>query len=261
MPLIPVLNKWGEVRRERLVLFGGPKVGKSDAVLKLANWYRQTDTPGTFYYMDTDCQLNSITENSQYDVSNIRPMPIMDWDSCRKVGAEVYKSAGEGDWIVLDMAHRPNDWVNQWYIETKWGDEFEEKLMEMKWDGVARFGDNPLLEPADYKFINASYDRFFLPLAMKSKAHIICITEKAGVYKGKGADNEKIRMYDKVGGKPAGHKSLDYQLSTILHMDKTSFGRYLTTCGDRSEREMMDNSEYVDLVRSYLVTIGGWSIR
>lgn len=260
MPLVPAKNKWGAVRRERLLLFGGPKVGKSDLVLKLAQWYEITGTPGTFYYLDTDCQLNSITEDSQYySLNNISPHEISDWDECRAEGHKVFNTAGEGDWIVLDMAHRPKIWLDRWYLEHKVGtDDLAQAIVEAKWTGEKYFGSNPLLKPDDYTMLRSMWDAFFYPLAQKSKAHIICITEKKKIYDGPGANPDKQRTYDKVGGSPSGEAGMDYSLATILHMDKTSFGRYITTCGDRSEREWLEQAEYTDLVRSYLIPIAKW---
>lgn len=261
MALTARTNKWGKQRRERILLFGGPKCGKSHSVLQLAQWYEMTKTPGVFYYMDTDCTLDSIDDDSQFaGLNNIIPYEVHDWEDCHAAGLEIFKLAGAGDWIVIDMAHRPHEWVEKWYLGFKYKtDDLTKKLVELKWSGQKGFGDNPLLEPGDYKPIAAAYNGFFLPLALTSRAHIICITEKNGIYKGPGADPEKIRTYEKVGGKPAGQKSLDYQLSTILHMERTSFGRYVTTCGDRGEREMLEQAPYEDLVRSYLMPVGKWT--
>lgn len=232
----------------------------SDAVLKLAQWYEITGTPGTFYYLDTDCQLNSITEDSQYySLNNISPHEISDWDECRAEGHTVFQKASEGDWIVLDMAHRPKVWLDRWYLEHKVGsNDLAQAIVDAKWAGEKYFGANPLLKPDDYTMLRSMWDAFFYPLAQKSKAHIICITEKKGIYSGPGANPEKQRMYDKVGGSPGGESGMDYSLATVLHMDKTSFGRYLTTCGDRSEREWLEQAEYTDLYRSYLQPVAGW---
>lgn len=271
MALVARPNKWGTIKRERILVFGGPKVGKSDMVMRLAELYEQTNTPGQFYYIDTDGHLDSIEADGQYaDLANIIPYEVYGWERLFDAGKEIESKAGEGDWIVLDMAHRAAEWVEEWYLKCKYGtDNLAAKYAELKWEGQESdgsvkeskgFGDNPLIGQRDYKPMNAAYNSFFNPLALESRAHIICLTEKAGVYKGPGADAEKIRTYDKIGGKPKGHNSIDYNLSTLMHIEKTNFGRYITTVGDRGGRQLIDQVEYKDLFSSYLLPIAHWTI-
>lgn len=267
MALVGRMNKWGRTKRERILIFGGPKTGKSEMVLQLAEWYQATDTPGSFYYIDTDGHLDSMEEESLHcDLNNIVPFEVFGWEDVFKAGLEIHSKAQEGDWIVIDMAHRPAEWVEEWYLKCKYGtDNLAAKYAELKWEGEEGstkkgFGDNPLLAPNDFKPLNAAYHSFFNPLSLDNRAHIICLTEKNGIYKGPGADAEKTRTYEKVGGKPAGHKSIDYNLSTLMHLEKTGFGRYITTVGDRGGRELISQVELKDIVTSYLMPIGKWTM-
>lgn len=248
---------------ERILVTGIFGSGKSETWVQTAAAYRDTDTPGTFYVVNTDVAGTIERCNERWPAweSNIQFVNVDDWDSLAQATNLYAQIATKDDWIIVDSADKAWTWIR---------DLYDYKAAEAKgtlpaagdWFGVIEEVD----DRGKWDPINAAYGRWILPLIQKCPAHIL-MTAPAQMLKvptGKEkewVDDKALRVeFGKFGVRPAGQKHLSYQLHTVLFAEHTKPGYTLTTLKDRS-REPMDGTVITPTMSfpvAYLIGVANW---
>lgn len=244
---------------EKILVIGNTGSGKSQCWASIAAKQRVAGSDARFYVVNTDVagtverigiQWPDFTDNVQW--TNVR-----DWDSLVEATTKYRGVAEAGDWIVVDSADNPWQWVRDAYDEW-WGIQNNVKPQGMF--GIVE------LPKDDKKWdrINGEYFSWERPLldADMTPAHVLCTSPSQpirveGMFKD---DEEIVEQYSRFGVRWSGQKKLGFDHhSLILLKNKSAHEWTMTMMKDRG-RSFDDNTKVIDFSISYLLQIGGWSL-
>ena len=262
-------------RRERILIYGSYKLGKSTCWIDIADGLHKAGSDSHFYVIDTDFGVGKLLDEGYDHLESMMTIyEPHDFQDLLTASKEIFKKAIKGDWIIIDMLSYPWTMAQEYYIQGVFGDEPEDYFLQMRKEVVAKDGKDKRAygghEGTDWTFITKIYHRFESPLSMKSKANIFAVTEEKKLDAERGATTDQIKQYKDVGGMaPAGQKGIGHRFDTILRLTMRANGqRELTMAGDRGrQRTIWDErgSKVVKLgtgkerfARAYLVDIAGW---
>lgn len=254
MGLIPPSSK-----REKLLVIGGPKVGKSTAILSVVYWMWKSGDPHKVYLIDADDSLEVLLDEERYTgMNNFELFPVTEWEDWVAASEKIRSTAGEGDWIGIDMADKAWKSVQSYFLREIRKKSRAEALMDAAKKG--KTGWEAFRDDFDWPTINALYDDVMKPILLSTRAHLFFTTEQDEVRSsGNMTDEQKRHLRDFGKFKPTGQKSLPYQVRTILRIDRLARGRIISTLGDRARPEL-DNEDLDDFFDTYLRKIAGWGI-
>lgn len=264
----PVSRLTSLPRRERILGYGPAKAGKTSCWVTIAKWAQDTGSSAQFFVIDTDCTVEPMLSGSAYGhLENIVLRPCYGYEAMAAAGKEfsgdvaglVQGSAGPGDWIVVDMGNAVWSATQNYFSQLIHGMDPAKRATQLRaaWDGEGKAAGD--IEGWDWGYVNRLYDDIMKPILFGNHgAHVFICTEASELNSKLEKDPEKKRMFHSVGYKPAGQKSLAYQVNTILFVDKRASGRYITTVGDR-EREWLKEATLNDFVLDYLIPVCQWT--
>lgn len=275
-------------RREKILMYGGTKVGKSFSWLDIAETYYQSGVKDKkFYVIDSDFGIPKMLDEGYghlQDEGILHLWNPIDFENMMQASREVRKLAGSHDWIIIDMAEQFWTEAQSFYIRGVYGDEPADYFLQMRREVTDKGGKDPRAyggqSGTDWGFITKIYKECELPLTMKSLANVFVVTEERKLDSDRGDAPDKIKDYKHVGGMaPVGQKGLGHRLDTVFRATKRTNGqRQITLVGDRGREEV---SEYVNshaarawaehgkkilnledppnaFTQKYLVEIAGW---
>jgi hypothetical protein len=264
MPLSPAVY-----RRERILLIGPPKAGKSTAWLTIAQWLEKTSADAQVFVIDSDkaWEIMGPADGSLdkrvhvYEVEN-----HADWKKAITEIGGAYQP-NRGDWLVIDMIDRL--WVHAqsgfWdYMHP--GQDMGQIALEAKKKNINLGGDYG----NNWTVINKLYQDVFQPI-INFKGHVLALTPAAEVRQpdrqGNGGDSPAVLdVFGRVGMKPTGQKDLAYQFHSLLVVQrKPDKSRALITVDERvrpagEERKQLVGETMTDFTLTYLVGAAHWSL-
>jgi len=267
-------------RRERILIYGSFKIGKSTCWLDIANtYYKYGDRNVHFYIVDTDFGAGKLLDEGYEHLEDADMLTIynpMDFTEMLADSKEISKKARKGDWIVLDMIEYGWAEAQQFYIHGVYGDEPEDYFLQMRKEVVAKGGKDKRayggFEGTDWNFINKIYTRLEFPLSMKSPANVLAVSSERKLDADRGDSSDKLKQYKAVGGMaPVGQKGIGHRFDTVLRMTMRANGqRQITMAGDRGRQKTVwaeRGSNTIDIgegkrgfARAYLVDVVGWKL-
>jgi len=265
-------------RRERILVYGSYKLGKSFCWLDIANsLYQSGNTEPHFYVVDTDFGVEKMLDEGFGHLEDAKMMTLyqpMDFEDLMVASREIRKNAKRGDWVVIDMLSYPWTEAQAFYMRGVFGDEPDNYFMQMRQEVVAKGGKDKRayggFEGTDWNFISKVYKEFELPLTMKGTWNVFGVTEESKLDADRGASPEQVKLYKAVGGMaPVGQKGIGHRFDTIFRMTKRANGqRQITMVGDRGrENRAWGNQDSHTLnideppqafTQRYLVDVVGW---
>jgi hypothetical protein len=234
--------------RERILLYGGAKVGKTSSYLSIAKKCPES----TIYVLDSDYAIDRMLEGGDY--TNVDARPIDEWPDYVNGVRDITKKMKPDDWLVIDFMSTAWDAVQAYYVEKRYGKEIEDYFLEFRVKkGNAK--SNELEGDTDWKVINKLYNAFALEVK-KAPGHVLATATARSV--GDRDTSEQKSTFGVVGVRPEGQKKIAYDFHTILFVSKDRTGnRLVTTAGER-ERKWLDKAPLNDFATDYLLKVGGW---
>ncbi len=265
-------------RRERILLYGSFKIGKSSCWLDIANaYYKAGNTNVQFYIVDTDFGVGKLLDEGYghlEDAGMLNVYTPMDFTEMLADSKEISKKARKGDWIILDMIEYGWSEAQQFYIQGVFGDDPENYFLQMRKEVVAKGGKDKRayggFEGTDWNFISKIYMRWEFPMSMKSPANVLAVSSERKLDADRGDSTDKLKQYKAVGGMaPVGQKGIGHRFDTVLRMTMRANGqRQITMAGDRGRQKTVwaeRGSNTIDIgegkrgfARAYLVDVVGW---
>jgi hypothetical protein len=265
-------------RRERILVYGSYKLGKSTCWLDIADRYHKAGNEKVhFYVIDTDFGVDKMLDEGYGHLSDMLTVYTpLNFDELLKASKEIAKKVGRGDWIIIDMLSYPWTMAQEHYIHGVFGDEPEDYFMAMRQEVVAKSGKDKRAygghEGTDWNFITKIYHQFEFPLSMRSQANIFAVSEEKKLDADRGASPEMVKMFKNVGlMAPAGQKGIGHRFDTVLRMTMRANGqREITMVGDRGKNrgktwaDRGSNTIQIGegkkgFAGAYLVKVAGWN--
>jgi len=266
-------------RRERILIYGSYKLGKSSCWVDIANlYYKSGNTDVRFYVIDTDFGAGKLLDEGYQHLVDVGILNIynpLDFSEMLADSKEIYRKARKGDWIVIDMIEYGWTEAQQFYIQGVFGDEPENYFLQMRKEVVAKGGKDKRayggFEGTDWNFVSKIYTQWEFPLTMKSQANVFAIASERKLDADRGDSTDKLKQYKAVGGMaPVGQKGIGHRFDTVLRMSKRANGqRQITMAGDRGREETNwgeRGSSVINIgrgkkgfARAYLVDVAEWT--
>lgn len=264
-----------------MLLFGGPKVGKTKAVLDIA---RHLGPDDTMFIIDSDNAFDRMLEGPSGEGLGVREeyrggvrdkewedddgqlvvWHTKNWKEHKDALGKAFDRAGRNDWVVVDsMTHLWDD-IQEDYIRETWGVDLPEFLhahrkKEVAKDGKATPAAAMLVE---WSYLNPQWNRTVATPVTEAGCHVLLIAEAKDVRTDGKDDRATKILYGDVGVKPSCQKRLGHQVQTVLVLESKRNSYRFTTVGDR-ERDKVTDVEWgdEDFARKYLWDIAGWRPR
>jgi hypothetical protein len=257
-------------RRERILVYGGPGSSKTRSWLTIAEMYRKTKTPGTFYVLDTDDAYWSNVEEfpALAESGIVVSQYVYDWEGFTEVAKEYKVKAGSDDWIVTDLFDKGWEEVQNYYSEQAFGKDKGNFFLDLKKQlesSNKTKGDSPGFEGwTDWPTIKALHAAWANDVIFKHKAHVyLAATQKPTSRKTDKADI--IDTFGHLGAKPGGEKSIGpHGVNTVIKFAQKRTGTWtMDTAKDRGAREQMVSLENKNFAMDYLLNPkrGGWKLK
>lgn len=271
-------NPAGHVVRERTMLFGPPKVGKSHQYLNIAKWHQQMGSDAKFYVLSSDTSYEVLLMNEEFcDLENVDYVDVVtfqDWiDGARKFNA---KMRGH-DWLCADL------------MDHAWGavqDEYARALAKQSGKDLEDIGDLWATTGAsdstypisgwEWGMPNGRYRVLANNYLLRCPGHLMVIAGVKELTKdsGSGSSGEKPKtkeMFGHLGVKPSGQKEDPWRYHSIIYVDSDGDKRQkMATAGERFGRrrrlgKVLSNGlvrpePIEDFFLNYYVEIGQWTV-
>lgn len=256
--------------RERILLAGPAKVGKSNAVLSIARYCPDV----AIHVVDNDNAYQAAIERSGYVLKNVVVHDVEDYDETVTAIREIR------DYIKEDEEQRRNDWMVVDLFSATWDavqSSFVEDIFDTTMDSYAmakrkalqgrREADSKTSggalgmfeQDTDWTTINHVYRQLQATLR-RFPCHLIACTEVDEIDTKRKNDKEVMRLFGSYGVKPRGQKRSPHLFHTLLLMSKMGGQYVISTIGDR-ERTSLDEDEVTEFATDYLQKVAKWKIQ
>lgn len=252
-------------RREKILLIGAGKHGKTSCWTSIAWWAFKSGDPRKFYVIDTDQAVLDVLNEPKYngmlaeDGGNIHLHEVLDWHEYVEAGEKIRASVVKGDWIVIDFISHAWPSVQDDYVRSRAGKSRNKALADAGKKGLS--GWDMYKEDFNWQAINPEYFEWIQGLLLRTRAHIFMCAEQEEIRAdGKASEAAKEHIKDFGNWKAVGQKKLPYQCRSYLRLQRLARGRVLHTLGDRAREELNGASMEPDFFSAYLKSVAGWTI-
>jgi hypothetical protein len=273
----------GNFIKERLHIFGPPKIGKTHQVFQVAKWHHDLGSDAMFYGLNTDTSWEVLYFNEEF-----QGLPNIQWEDCNYMqdyiaaAKKFHKILRPQDWLILDLADHAWSAAQDEYARAqakKYGSNIED--MGDLWAVSEAPGDGKYpIEGWEWGQPNARYRVLANNYILRGSGHRLVISSQAKIQeptaKMKEKEDETAKktreMFKHLGVHPAGQKDDPFRYHTILHIDSDGKHRQkMATAGERwgnrrwlgkpMTNGFVRDEPIEDFFMDYLVGIAGWSMQ
>lgn len=244
---------------ERILLFGGGGVGKTNTAL---NVITHMPDDAHMYVVEQDYSLayeralSTDFREAEGKVTVLSSDP--EWGSfIGNVEQAVASGDMATDWLVIDPVSPSWDWVQEWALEAQHGRDLVGMMVDLKQQyGVDSKGYSAALsDMMNWNLVKKEYARLWKAI-QRWKGHLILTAEAKAL--GNRDDDETRMLYGPLGFKPAGEARMKHVASTSLFLSHPRRGEWeITTIKDRNRPEL-DREPIGDFGIDYLQAVAGW---
>ena len=258
--------------------------GKSYAWVRIAYWFSKGKEGDKVYVVDTDATVErqSLAFDGFDKVVIGKDAPnytylISALDECllaaypgKKIAdivrqssmLDARKSPLRDSFLVVDLADKPWEYSQNYYIEEAYGKEAADYYLEFKKAGK---GGNALADAygTNWQIVNKHYDHY-MNRVLKWPGHLmLCcpadeIRQADSSGKGGEQDKEILSAFGKYKVKPAGQKRVGFVTMTNLLLNPVGDEKWKYTSMKDLHRERPKGAEIKDFALDYLVKVAGW---
>jgi hypothetical protein len=277
MPSPPTLPN-GRHIKERIGIFGLPKIGKSHQFWNIAKWHQQLGSDAKFYGINTDTSWDVLYTNEEFcELTNIDWVDAATFQDMINGAKKFHAVLRDQDWLCVDLLDNGWDYVQ---------DEYARMVSADKDVDLEDIGDlwveskdtkNYPIAGWDWGTPNARYRILANNYILRGPGHRMVVSGQTELMKPSAnmKEDEQVRlareMFKHLGVKPSGQKGDPFRWHTILNV--VSMGEKkqgLITGGERSGRRRwmgkpMSNGQMKpepidDFFMDYLVGVAGWEM-
>lgn len=282
-PTPPILPN-GNTIKEKIHLFGMPKIGKTHQVFNIAKWHHDLGSDARFYGLNTDTSWEVLYFNEEF-----QGLPNIEWTDCNyfqdyiNAARKYHEVLRPQDWLVLDLSDHAwqaaQDEFARSLAKSKGGVKLEDMGdLWMVSDGPKE-GKYPI-EGWDWGMPNARYRTLANNYILRGQGHRLVISGQAKLQeptaKMRETEDETARktreMFAHLGVHPAGQKDDPFRYHTVMHVASDSKHKQkMATAGERwgnrkwlgmpvGRTNTVRDEPVEDFFMDYLVNIAGWSM-
>ena len=241
-------------RRERILIYGGTKVGKSFTYLGLMDFARKTNTDSHFWIIDNDNATEGIglypggshegllgeemgplelewkgeKEGSTYGMEYEHATVWIPetFDDYNPIKDHIKKHVKPNDWVVIDMISNIWEIMPDWWIENVYGDNTWEYYASLKkdiheGDEDAKRNDFGGLSGGAWQYVGKVYRKWEKALTLYSPCHVIAYSSESEILAHHDPSGEQRAQWKKGSGfRPKTEKGAPHRFHTIMRMTR-----------------------------------------
>lgn len=244
---------WQSSRRERIMVFGGYKSGKTYAYLSIMQLAEKTNTNSHFWIIDNDNQAEAsgLGENGSFKhlLHRATIWTPTDFSEYRDITADIIANAGPEDWIIIDMLSNVWEQMPSWWMNNVYGEDEFTYWVQVRREIIAaeeagkrghekQFGGTA---GVDWQMIGKAYRGWEKRISLGAPCHVYVTSNEAEIderFDKSGQQRQQYAVTNAVG--PKTEKGVGHRFHTIMRMakligrdGKTAKTRELTVVGDR----------------------------
>lgn len=260
--------KSGSNARERILGYGGPGAGKSNAWVDIALWEQRTGE-NHLYVVNSDPGRVDRARDA-FELGNVTSVDCFGFEDMTE-NMKKYREAGKrDDWLVVDMVDLLYDWCQDFFMEQALMPEQKSEAgsaAEFMLEYRKKSANNPITDSAgwglDWQIVKRLY-RDAMSNIHKFPGHVYVASPAEQVRQpdkqGKGGDPKDIMsVFGKWGVKPAGEKRLGHSFPTIILYAAQGNEWIYNTVRDNN-RELQRGKKLTGFASDYLVEVAGWEM-
>lgn len=278
MPTAPVNPRTKQPIKERILIYGPPKIGKTHQFFVIAKWHQEFGSNARFYGISTDLSYDVLSMNPEFrDLTNIDWRNVETLQEYIDAAREFHQYLRPQDWLSVDLLNSAWSAAQDEYAQAKFK-ESGSSLVDMGdlWLDEGTSGKYPI-KGWDWGYPNARYRRFANNLIISGPGHRLVVAGQKELMKesksGDSDEDPQIKdMFKHIGLKPEGQKDMPFQYHTVLHLDSGQERKtqVMSTAGERygyrrwwglalSNGRVRDEP-MKDFFHDYLVDTAGWTL-
>ncbi len=265
----------GNPIKERIGLYGGPKIGKTHQYLTIARWHQELGSDARFYAINTDTSFEVLMMNPEFNtLTNVEWSDAWTFQEALDAGRKYAAQMRSKDWILSDLQS------DIWKLVQ---DEAAQALTKQTTKALdlgdlwATAGpDEYPIGGWDWGIPNGRYRTWANNVLLRCPGHVMCIYAEKELLKesksGKSDEDPIVKdMFKHIGAKPEGQKDDPFRWHSILYLEGNGRkAQKIATAGERfGYREWLGTKMSNGFVRTvplgdffldYLVGVAGWSM-
>lgn len=274
---IPIHPRTGKPIKERLGIFGPPKVGKTHLFFTIAKWHQDLGSDAKFFAVSSDFSYEVLSMNPEF-----AHLTNMEWTDVQTM--QDYVTAAKGysermriqDWLSMDLQSDAWPAAQDEYarVQTKLAGGNLEDMGDL-WATAGKVDEYPI-SGWEWQMPNARYRILAQNILLRVPGQLFCVYGQQALKddssSGKSGETVKTKeMFGHLGVKPNGQKDDPWRWHTLLHVDsRGKEDQVMATAGDRwggrewFGKKMSNGSTkdapMTDFFLDYLVNIAGWKM-
>lgn len=285
MPPTPPKLPNGNPIKERMMLFGGAKIGKTHQLFTIAKWHQELGSDAMFYGLNNDESWEVLWSNPEFcNLKNIV------WEDCNRMQdyydhvRRFHAKLRDQDWLCLDLADgawsASQDEYAQALVKSKGGGSLEDMGDLWAVSEKPKEGKYPI-EGWEWGMPNARYRGIANNYMLRGPGHRMIISgqkkqqEPTAKMREKEDETTKKRreMFAHLGVEPTGQKDDPFRYHTILHIESNGEKKQkMATAGERwgtrrwwgkkvgKDALTVRSEPFDDFFVDYLVKTAGWEM-
>lgn len=243
-----------------MLSYGGYGSGKSLGWTSIADMYRRTNTPGTFYVVETvhEASLVVLEPYEDWD-QNVVVEECTDWDSLLEVSEKFRKVATPEDWLVVESLGNTLLWSRDVWFRLNRGD--------MSWRDFQKSGASVKdVKPHNWIEMDEIHRSWTVPFVQGFPGHKYATAQADSVKTEQGfSDNKQvIAMFGRTGTKAVAHKDAGYVFRSVLLFKHPTKDAWTITTVDDPGREHLEDVQVagppLGFVKTVLMDTAHWSV-
>lgn len=238
--------------RERVLAYGGPGVGKSTAILKLAQTLSVVDPKATVWVIDADDGLQKIWQSQFKSLTNLKWKHVLEWSDLQQVIPYLKEHVKENDWISIDMIGRFWEMAQSFEVTQVYGKTASEFMLVARAEAVqsAKMNRPATLPSVDWNIVKKLHNDDFIDYLTSDFPCNLFVTTSADQITDLD-DNKTVAMFAATGFKPDGEKRNAYRFDTVMFLKMLRNGdRMFSTLKDRA-RPLIPEEKFNNLLGDY----------
>lgn len=271
------MGRNGRPIRERIMIYGPPKVGKTHQYLTIAKWHQDLGSDAKFYALSTDTSFEVLMMNDEFaNLENVIWEDVVYFQDYVVAARDFNSKIRAHDWLSVDLM--PDAWaaVQDEYAKqlTKEAGGNLEDMGDL-WATSGKSDDYPI-SGWEWGMPNARYRILANNLLLRTPGHLFLVAGQKELMKesgsGRSDENKKVKeMFGHIGVKPTGQKDDPFRYHSILHIDSGGekqqvmstagerFG-YRRHLGKKMTNGQVKDEPIEDFFMDYLVGVGKWEM-
>lgn len=239
--------------RERILAYGSAGVGKSFAILNLAQIVSVTSPESTVWIIDADDGLAKLRKAKFPFLTNIKWEHILAWPQIQEAIPFLKANVKRHDWICIDMIGRFWEMAQSFEVGEVYGKTASEFMLVARAEAIAaaKLNKPATLPSVDWNIVKKLHNDDFIDKLASDFPCNLFVTTSADPLIADMDDPKTIAMFASVGFKPDGEKRNPHRFDTVMFLRSMRDGtRVFSTIKDRA-RPLIKETPFESLIGDY----------